>query len=107
MAIGLKNAYELILDTFDLYDFGVNEECIERDECNYYEPFFKQQKAVFGVEYGGGKYEACQKSQQTNIIMTKYSSNKQYYNCFDHPVKLAKTEHYEYEKMMEVSPLVQ
>jgi hypothetical protein len=51
MAIGMKNALELIPDVGHLFDFAINESCEHWNECHYYESFLKQRKAVFGVEY--------------------------------------------------------
>lgn len=33
MKVGMKNAVELMDATSDLYDFAINEECHEHDEC--------------------------------------------------------------------------
>lgn len=39
LAIGLKNTLELIAGNVDLWDFAVNEQCYNYNECNYYIPF--------------------------------------------------------------------
>jgi len=52
LAIGLKNSIELFNDLADVYDFAVNEECFEFDECDAYStPFIAAEKAVFHIEY--------------------------------------------------------
>lgn len=34
MLVGMKNAFELVGDMSDDYDFAISEECHEWDECN-------------------------------------------------------------------------
>lgn len=34
MKVGMKNAIELMDATSDLYDFAINEECFDYDECD-------------------------------------------------------------------------
>ncbi|KAJ4286657.1 hypothetical protein N0V90_012909 [Kalmusia sp. IMI 367209] len=56
LAIGLKNALDLIPDVVDVIQFAVNEQCHEYDECDRYKPLTDANKAVFNIEYGG---DAC------------------------------------------------
>ncbi|KAF1951680.1 hypothetical protein CC80DRAFT_391907, partial [Byssothecium circinans] len=51
LAIGLKNALELIPDVLDVVQFAVNEQCHEFNECALYKPFTAADKAVFNIEY--------------------------------------------------------
>lgn len=53
LAIGLKNALDMIPDVVDSVQFAVNEQCHEHGECEQYKPFTDQNKAVFNIEYGG------------------------------------------------------
>ncbi|KAF2691981.1 glycoside hydrolase family 114 protein [Lentithecium fluviatile CBS 122367] len=53
LAIGLKNALDLIPDVVDVVQFAVNEQCHEYSECDAYKPFSDAGKAVFNIEYGG------------------------------------------------------
>lgn len=39
MAIGLKNTLGLIAGNVQLWDFAVNEQCYNYNECDYYTPF--------------------------------------------------------------------
>lgn len=52
LAIGLKNDLEQIPDLVDDFDFAVNEECYQWNECHRLAPFVRAGKAVFGAEYG-------------------------------------------------------
>lgn len=51
LLIGLKNALSQIPDLVDHYDFAVNEECHEYEECDVYEPFLDAGKPVLNAEY--------------------------------------------------------
>jgi hypothetical protein len=53
LAIGLKNAVDMIPDVVSSVDFALNEQCHEYGECASYKPFTDQNKAVFNIEYGG------------------------------------------------------
>ena len=51
LSIGLKNAVELIPHLVDQFDFAVNEQCVQYEECSAYQAFTQQNKAVFHSEY--------------------------------------------------------
>ncbi len=51
LAVGLKNALGQIPDLVDAYDFAVNEQCFEFDECDALAPFIAAGKPVLGAEY--------------------------------------------------------
>ncbi|GAK61588.1 putative endo alpha-1,4 polygalactosaminidase [Candidatus Vecturithrix granuli] len=51
LAIGLKNDLDQIVALVNDFDFAVNEQCFQYDECSLLQPFINQNKAVFGVEY--------------------------------------------------------
>jgi hypothetical protein len=53
LAMGLKNALDLIPDVVDSVQFAVNEECHQYGECGKYKPFTDAGKAVFNIEYNG------------------------------------------------------
>jgi hypothetical protein len=61
LAIGLKNATDLIAKAKTLVEFAVNEECLTYDECNAYLPLLKAGKAVFHIEYTDSIEAICQK----------------------------------------------
>jgi hypothetical protein len=52
LAIGLKNDLGQIPKLVEHYDFAVNEQCFDFDECGRLRPFIRAGKAVFNVEYG-------------------------------------------------------
>lgn len=51
LSVGLKNALDLIPQLVNHYDFSVNEQCHQYNECDTLMPFINQGKAVFNVEY--------------------------------------------------------
>ncbi len=51
LAVGLKNDLEQIGPLLDYFDFAVNEQCHEFDECAVYDAFVEAGKAVFSAEY--------------------------------------------------------
>lgn len=58
MSIGLKNDLDQIADLVDHFDWALNEECMQYDECEALLPFIEAGKAVLHVEYGDSAMEA-------------------------------------------------
>jgi hypothetical protein len=52
MAIGLKNALDIIPGVTDIVQFAVNEQCAPNSECGTYDSFIGSGKPVFHIEYG-------------------------------------------------------
>ena len=51
LSVGLKNDLDQIVDLVNYYDFAVNEQCFEFDECATTTPFIEDGKAVLSAEY--------------------------------------------------------
>jgi len=51
LAIGLKNAGDIVNATVGFLQWEVNEQCVEYSECGDYRPFIDAGKPVFHVEY--------------------------------------------------------
>ncbi|MEA3363930.1 MAG: endo alpha-1,4 polygalactosaminidase [Thermodesulfobacteriota bacterium] len=51
LSIGLKNDLDQISELVDYYDFAVNEQCFEYQECDLLAPFINAGKAVLNAEY--------------------------------------------------------
>ena len=51
LSIGLKNDLDQITQLVDYYDFAVNEQCFEFNECTMLTPFIVNNKAVLNAEY--------------------------------------------------------
>lgn len=59
LSIGLKNDLDQVADLVDDYDFAVNEQCMEYNECSMLDPFVKAGKAVLHVEYNVDVQRLC------------------------------------------------
>ncbi|KAK3653164.1 hypothetical protein LTR56_004700 [Elasticomyces elasticus] len=51
LAMGLKNGGSIVGDVLNVTDFEVNEQCVQYDECETFQPFVDAGKPVFGIEY--------------------------------------------------------
>jgi hypothetical protein len=51
LAIGLKNDLDQVPQLLSSFDFAIDEQCAEYDECAELEPFITAGKAVFEAEY--------------------------------------------------------
>jgi hypothetical protein len=51
LAIGLKNDLDQVAQLLPSFDFAIDEQCAEYDECAELEPFIAAGKAVFEAEY--------------------------------------------------------
>ncbi len=51
LAVGLKNDLDQIVELEPFYDFAVNEQCHEYDECDLLLSFANNNKAIFNAEY--------------------------------------------------------
>jgi len=52
LSVGLKNDLDQVPQLLADFDWALNEECFQWDECNLLLPFIEAGKAVFQVEYG-------------------------------------------------------
>jgi hypothetical protein len=61
LSVGLKNDMDQIPDLVEEFDFTVNEECFDYDECDTLQPFVDASKAVFQIQYGDSTHadEVC------------------------------------------------
>ncbi|MFH1276077.1 MAG: endo alpha-1,4 polygalactosaminidase [Candidatus Woesearchaeota archaeon] len=71
LSIGLKNDLDQIDDLVDYFDFAVNEQCFEYDECEMLVPFIEHGKAVFGVEYELEPENFCEEANQMDFSWLK------------------------------------
>ncbi|MGE7386563.1 endo alpha-1,4 polygalactosaminidase [Streptomyces sp. NPDC004126] len=67
MAAGLKNDLDQIPQLVGDYDFAVNEQCAQYDECETLTPFIKAGKAVFHVEYELRTNRFCNQSRRLQL----------------------------------------
>jgi len=62
LAAGLKNDLSQIETIVDDFDFAVNEQCWQYEECGRLRPFTQADKAVFNVEYHLERSDFCSES---------------------------------------------
>jgi len=62
LSVGLKNDLAQVKQLQPLFDWALNEECLQYNECNLLAPFITAGKAVFHVEYKPAtKAQVCPK----------------------------------------------
>ncbi len=59
LSIGLKNDLEQVAALVSDFDWALNEQCFQYNECDSLRPFVQAGKAVFGVEYTGDAGSFC------------------------------------------------
>lgn len=62
LSIGLKNDMDQIADLLPYFDWALNEQCFEYDECETVLPFIDAGKPVFNVEYELETGEFCDRA---------------------------------------------
>lgn len=71
LAVGLKNDILQIVDLVSYFDWELNEECFQYNECAYLEPFIDAGKPVFGIEYIGSPDDFCPLANEANFDWLK------------------------------------
>jgi hypothetical protein len=75
LAMGLKNAEQVIDRVSDYIEFAVNEQCVELNDCATYVPFLSSGKPVFHIEYPKNfAQDASKDCLQGNSNAPKYST---------------------------------
>lgn len=83
LAVGLKNDLNQINDLIEYFDFAVNEQCFEYDECSLVTPFIEDGKAVFNIEYELTADDFCMEANSysfSSLIMS-YDLDGERYSC--------------------------
>jgi len=71
LGIGLKNDIDQVADLAPSFDFAINEQCYEYNECSGLNAFITQGKAVFGVEYNLATSKFCTKANTAQFSWLK------------------------------------
>lgn len=74
LAVGLKNDIEQIPALVDYFDFAINEQCHEYNECAALQAFIRAQKPVLNAEYianPNDSNELTRKKQLCNLVPTE------------------------------------
>ncbi|MBT2478390.1 endo alpha-1,4 polygalactosaminidase [Streptomyces sp. ISL-94] len=67
LAVGLKNDLDQIPQLVGEFDFAVNEQCAQYEECERLTPFIEAGKAVFHVEYELPTSRFCGRSKELKL----------------------------------------
>ncbi|HEX6498167.1 MAG TPA: endo alpha-1,4 polygalactosaminidase [Micromonosporaceae bacterium] len=59
LSIGLKNDVDQAAQLVDTFDFAIDEQCVQYQECDKLVPFIRAGKAVFHVEYDTPNEQFC------------------------------------------------
>lgn len=71
LGIGLKNDLEQIPELVSHFDWAVNEQCFQYNECTTLLPFINAGKPVFGIEYEGNTSAFCPQANSWNFDFLK------------------------------------
>lgn len=67
LSVGLKNDLDQVNQLVSFFDWALNEQCHQYDECHLLLPFIQAGKAVFGVEYSGDQAQICSDMNALNM----------------------------------------
>ncbi len=67
MSVGLINDLLQVAELADEYDWGLNESCMNYNECSYLKPFIDLGKPVFALQYSGDPAVYCPKLNALNF----------------------------------------
>ncbi|MCA9387810.1 MAG: endo alpha-1,4 polygalactosaminidase [Candidatus Andersenbacteria bacterium] len=73
LGVGLKNNLSQVPELVSDFDFAVNEQCFEYEECYVLQLFIQQDKAVLGVEYNLDSSEFCEEAQEQRLSWLRMS----------------------------------
>jgi hypothetical protein len=84
LSIGLKNDLAQVKALEPHFDWALNEECVQYNECGQLQPFINAGKAVFHVEYSTNKSQVCGKTQplQFDTLLKKLDLDAWYVACW-------------------------
>jgi hypothetical protein len=71
LSVGLKNDLDQVSELLPFFDWALNEQCFQYDECGLLTPFIQAGKAVFGVEYELQPEDFCPQANAMNFDFLK------------------------------------
>lgn len=71
LAVGLKNDLNQIPDLLPYFDWALNEQCFQYNECALLSLFVAANKPVFGIEYERDPHTFCPQANQLNFDFLK------------------------------------
>lgn len=67
LSVGLKNDLDQVNELLPYFDWALNEQCFQYEECELLLPFIEAGKAVFGVEYELEPAEFCNQANEMDF----------------------------------------
>jgi hypothetical protein len=71
LAVGLKNDLAQVPELISAFDWQLNEQCFQYNECDLLLPFIQAGKPVFGIEYQGDPASFCPQANSMNFDTLK------------------------------------
>ncbi|MBN1147028.1 MAG: endo alpha-1,4 polygalactosaminidase [Anaerolineales bacterium] len=71
LAVGLKNDLDQIATLLPYFDWALNEQCFQYNECDVLLPFVQAGKPVFGIEYQGNPAVFCTQANAMDFDFLK------------------------------------
>jgi len=75
LAIGLKNDLDQVADLLPYFEWQLNEQCFEYNECDLLLPFINAGKPVFNIEYNLYPWQFCPRANALNFNSLKKHLN--------------------------------
>ncbi len=75
LSAGLKNDLDQVKELVPYFDWALNEQCFQYNECDLLTPFIKAGKAVFVAEYKLNTSQFCSKANSMNFNAIKKNLN--------------------------------
>ena len=86
LGVGLKNALEQVEALVDYYDFSINEQCFQYNECDLLLPFIQAGKPVLHAEYPGEEGGLSRSDSSVQALCN--AANKLQFSTLVLPVEL-------------------
>jgi hypothetical protein len=71
LSVGLKNDVEQVTELEPYFNWALDEQCFQYNECDQLLPFVQAGKAVFGVEYSGSLASFCPEANSMDFDWLK------------------------------------
>ena len=81
MSVGLKNDVGQIKQLQPYFDWALNEQCYQYNECDGYSEFLDNDKAVFGCEYQGDAAKFCPAEDLNGKNISRLGKNLDLDSC--------------------------